>query len=157
MSDLRLKTPLDLQADADDPNVLDVGWMRIVISPYTKFFWEGCQRRELRLPHCLSCNNVWFYPTPRCVNCLEPARSWLVSPGRGKLYSFTTVHRPIEKSLAAKAPYVVAIVELDEGVRMMGNMPGCKEEDLQVNMRIKLEFVTSSTGVILPAFLPDDA
>jgi len=155
MSNLRMKTPLDIEA-SDDPSLIDIGWMRIQTSPYSMFFWEGCRKHELRLPKCQACGNIWFYPTPRCTRCLEPAGHWIVSSGRGTLYSFTAVHFPLHADLADRTPYVVGVVGLAEGVRMMANIVGAEESALRLDMPVKVGFEALSTGAVLPHFTPAD-
>lgn len=151
---LRMRTPLDIEASPDDPDIIDIGWMRIATSPYARFFWEGCKKRELRLPKCHACGNLWFYPTPRCTKCLQPAETWIVSNGRGTLYSYTTVHRALHKSLEQALPYVIAVVTLAEGVRMMANVHGAREEELQLDMPLQVDFRELETGAVLPFFKP---
>jgi uncharacterized OB-fold protein len=153
MSNLRMKTPLDIEADPDDPNIIDIGWMRIVTSEYARFFWEGCKVRELRIPKCKACGNLWFYPTPRCTKCLQPAGDWIVSSGKATLYSFTTVHRPLHKDISSE-PYLVAVVTLEEGVRMMANVEGATEADLKLDMPLQVDYKTMKTGAVLPFFKP---
>lgn len=155
MSNLRMKTPLDIEA-SDDPSLIDIGWMRIPTSPYSTFFWEGCRKHELRLPKCRACGNLWFYPTPRCTRCLEPAGDWIVSSGRGTLYSYSAVHHPLHASLANLVPYIVGVVALEEGIRMMSNIVGAEEKQLRLNMPVQVVFQTLSTGAVMPHFTPAD-
>ena len=150
MSIMRMKTPLDVAA-SDHPDIIDLGWMRLITTSYSRLFWEGCQNHELRIPKCRHCGHVWFYPTPRCVECLEPAGDWIVSSGDATLYSYTAVHRPLHQDLAGDVPYIVAVVELSEGVRMMTNIVGAKEDELEVGMPLKVEFVPKGDAV-LPLF-----
>lgn len=154
MSNLRMKTPLDIEASPDNPDVIDIGWMRIATSPYSRFFWEGCRKHELRLPKCTSCGNIWFYPTPRCTACLSPAGHWIVASGKATLYSWTSVERPLIPELAGRVPYIVAVVALEEGVRMMANLHGVREDDLAVDMPLTVGFEELPTGAVLPFFAP---
>ena len=153
MSTLRMKTPLDVEA-SDDPNLIDIGWMRITTSDYSRFFWEGCRDGELRIPHCRACGNTWFYPTPRCTKCLKPAGEWIVASGDASLYSFTTVTRPLHKALADSVPYIVAVVELREGIRMMTNLRNVTEETAKIGMSLTVTFETLASGWALPCFEP---
>lgn len=153
MSTLRMKTPLDVEA-SDDPSIIDIGWMRITTSEYSRFFWEGCREGELRIPKCEACGNTWFYPTPRCTACLAPAGSWVVASGRGSLYSFTTVSRPLHQSLAAAVPYIVAVVELEEGIRMMANLKEATEDTAKIGMPLVARYQDLPSGWALPYFVP---
>lgn len=154
MSNLRMKTPLDIEADPNDPDIIDIGWMRIVTSAYARFFWEGCRVRELRIPKCQACGNLWFYPTPRCTKCLAPAGHWIVASGEATLYSYTTLHRPLHKDLEPELPYIVGVVQLSEGVRMMTNIVGAPEAQLQTDMPVRVDYRELKTGAVLPVFRP---
>ena len=154
MSTLRMKTPLDIEASPGDPDIIDIGWMRIVTSSYARFFWEGCKQHELRIPKCKACGNLWFYPTPRCTKCLQPAGDWIVASGAASLYSYTSLHRPLHKDLESSVPYVVAVVSLAEGVRMMANIEGAPEAELQLDMPLQVDFKELKTGAVLPFFKP---
>lgn len=152
MSNLRMKTPLDVEADPTDPDIIDIGWMRIVTSPHARFFWEGCKKHELRIPKCNACGNVWFYPTPRCTKCLAPAGDWIVSSGDATLYSWTAVYRPVVEAVSKTLPYLVVVVEMAEGVRMMANLEGAKEEELRDGMPLRVGFKELPSGAVMPYF-----
>lgn len=152
MNHMRMKTPLDVEADPNDPDIIDIGWMRIITSDYARFFWEGCKAHELRIPKCAACGNVWFYPTPRCTRCLAPAGEWIVASGEATLYSWTSVYRPLVAGVRDTLPYLVAVVELPEGVRMMANIEGATEEELRDGMPLSVGFKQLATGAVLPYF-----
>lgn len=98
-------------------------------------FWAGCAAGELRYQHCPVCARVQFYPRPFCAACgAEP--QWAVSRGRGTLYSITTVARAPTPDFAPLAPYNIALVDLDEGFRMMAHAkPG-----LAIGARVRIVF-----------------
>ncbi len=84
-------------------------------------FWDAAKRHELMLQRCRVCNRFIYYPRDRCPNCLSDRLEWQKVSGRGTLYSYTIVRRAATRSFADK-PYVLAIVELDEGPRMTTNL-----------------------------------
>ena len=90
-------------------------------TPSSRPFWEAARNHELKLQKCGACNQFIYYPRDRCPHCFSDQLSWQQVSGRGKLYSYTTVYRASTRSFA-DAPYVLAIVELDEGPRMTTNM-----------------------------------
>lgn len=97
--------------------------------PLTAPFWEAAERHELIIQKCAACERHQFYPRPFCLSCQGEHMTWVRSSGTGKVYSVTTVHLPVSNE--AEPPYQVAIVELDEGPRMLTNIAGspCSVDD----------------------------
>lgn len=124
---------------------------RPVPTPDTAPFWAAVQRRELLQQRCTSCGSHQFYPRSLCHGCWSDALEWVPSPGCGRIYSFTVVSRP--PSSAFQAPYVVAVAELDEGVRMMANVVGCEQSAVRIDMPVQIVFVPHEDGLV-PAFAP---
>jgi uncharacterized OB-fold protein len=89
-------------------------------------FWEAARRHELMLQRCEACNQFIYYPRPRCPHCFSDRLQWRRAGGRGKVYSYTVVRRASSR-LFADWPYVLAIVELEEGPRMTTNIVGPPE------------------------------
>lgn len=114
--------------------------------------WEGCRQGVLRVQHCRACGAYVFIPQPLCSTCQSDALEWVDSSGNGQVYSYTVVHRPPRP--AFETPYVVAIVELDEGWHMLTNLVGCAPEDVSVGMRVQVEFRPMSDEITLPYFKP---
>lgn len=83
-------------------------------------FWEGCRAGELRLQHCAACDRFQFYPRIVCTDCGGSRLAWRAVSGRGRIASFTVVRRGL--SPAYPAPYVVALIDLEEGPRLMSNI-----------------------------------
>ncbi len=103
-------------------------------TPTSQPFWEAARRHELMLQRCGSCGNFVYYPRDRCPQCFSDNLRWERCSGRGKVYSYTVVRRASSRSFA-DAPYVLAIVELDEGVRMTTNI-AAPPENVQVGMPV---------------------
>ena len=86
-----------------------------------RHFWEGCAEGELRYQRCQGCGRLQFYPRPFCAVCGERSLSWLVSAGFGTVYSRAEIIRSPFAAFDSLAPYTMALIDLDEGVRMMGH------------------------------------
>jgi uncharacterized OB-fold protein len=82
-------------------------------------YWEALRRRTLLLPYCADCDRAFFYPRSICPRCHGADVTWRLSAGRGVIYAVTVVHRPPNKKLAAEAPYPVALVDLQDGCRIL--------------------------------------
>jgi len=121
-------------------------------TPLSAPHWEGCRRGELRAQRCRACGTWVFIPQPACRACLSEDLEWAVSSGRGTVYSFSVVHRPPQP--AFEAPYVVAIVELDEGWSMLTNLVDCAPDAVAIDMPVEVVFRPMSEEITLPCFRP---
>lgn len=126
-----------------------------VITPETRHFWEGAQAGELRLQRCNACAHVYFPPRPFCPKCAAHEVSVFRASGRGRLYSYVIHHRPTP---GFTPPYAIAIVELDEGPRMMSNIVETAQtpEALQLDMPLEVVFERMNDSISLPMFRPLD-
>ena len=122
-------------------------------TPETQHFWEGTKQRELRLQRCGQCEHVYFPPRPFCPACSSRSVEVFKASGRGRLLSYVINQRPHP---AWTAPYSIAIVELEEGPRMMSNIVGCEQtpEALQLDMPLTVTFEDVSNEIALPLFEP---
>jgi uncharacterized OB-fold protein len=122
-------------------------------TPETAHFWEGTQSGELRLQRCDECSHVYFPPRPFCPECSSRSVSVFAASGRGRLHSYVINHR---SHPAFDAPYCIAIVELEEGPRMMSNVVGCPQtpEALILDMPLNVLFDEQSEEITLPLFEP---
>jgi uncharacterized OB-fold protein len=95
----------------------------VVALPETAAFWQHAERDQLAAPYCLRCAAFFFYPRAACPRCWSTDLEWRVLSGRGKVASYTLVERTPPGS-PIEAPFFVVLVDLDEGIRMMGNLIG---------------------------------
>lgn len=89
----------------------------------SRMYWEGIARGELRIQRCDACSHPVFYPRSICPHCFSDQLSWIAASGKGTIYAYTVVHQAFG-AFAGDVPFVVAIVELEEGVRMMTRISG---------------------------------
>lgn len=127
-------------------------------TPETKDFWEGCKRGELRLQRCTACGHVFFPPRGHCPKCAARSVESFTASGRARLYSYIINHRPAP-GFEQDAPYAIAVVQLEEGPRMMTNIVGCPQtpEALQLDMPLEVTFEPITDEISLPKFRPVDA
>jgi uncharacterized OB-fold protein len=123
-------------------------------TPESQPFWDACRRHELVVQRCDSCGRHWFPPSNRCQHCWSPEFTWQPVSGRGRLYSFTVFRRAYAAELADQLPYVVGVVELDEGPRVITNVVGCEPADVRVDMPVEVVFDDITDEVTLHAFRP---
>jgi uncharacterized protein len=89
--------------------------------PLAVEFWNACERSELRYQTCDTCKQPQFYPRPFCAKCGSEKLTWATSKGAGTIYALTTVERAPSESFRALQPYSIALVDLDEGFRIMAH------------------------------------
>jgi uncharacterized OB-fold protein len=104
----------------------------------------------LRVQRCADCGTCVFIPQPICTECQSERLEWTESSGRGTVYSYTIVHRPPRPEF--DVPYVVAIVELEEGWFMLTNVVGCEPGEVSVGMAVRVEFEERAGGISVPVF-----
>src|SRR5207302_7168705 len=89
-----------------------------VVDDLTRPYWEAAGEGRLLLQRCADCGAHQFYPRPFCLACGGRRLEWVESSGRGRLYSFSVVHRTADPAFAQDVPYVFGVVELEEGPRI---------------------------------------
>ena len=123
-------------------------------APESVPYWEAAKRHKLAIPHCKSCGHYWFPPSQRCTSCLSADMEWAEVSGRGKVYSFVTFHRVFHPAFEEEVPYVVALVELEEGPRMLTNVIGIPPEEVRCEMKVKVTFDDVTPEATVPKFVP---
>jgi uncharacterized OB-fold protein len=114
--------------------------------------WDGCREGVLRVQRCTTCRVLVFIPRAGCPHCLTETLEWIESSGRGTVYSYSVVHRPQRPEF--EVPYVVAIVELEEGWQMLTNLVDCAPEIVRVGMPVAVAFRKMDDEITLPFFAP---
>ena len=124
-------------------------------TPETRPFWEAARRHELQLRRCRACGRHHFYPRAACPHCLSADLEWRRASGRGTLHTFTVVHRG-QRDFPLPAPYVIAIVELAEGPRLMSNLVGIEPDPAKIRIGLPVEVVFDdvTSEIALPRFRP---
>jgi len=125
------------------------------ITPETRPFWDGCASGELRYQVCGRCGTVQRLPRTRCASCHGDALEWRRSAGRGRILSHTTVYRAPTPAFRNDVPYVIALVDLDEGFRLMVNVAGGEQPGLAIGAPVDIGF-RRVDGCVLPEALLAD-
>ena len=116
-------------------------------------FWEGTRQGELRIQRCRACGRCVFYPRAVCPNCMSDDLEWFRASGKGVVYSYTVVHRAPEE-FRDEVPYVVALVDLKEGVRMMTRLIDVDPAEVRIGMGVEVVFRAVTEDIVLPYFRP---
>jgi uncharacterized OB-fold protein len=143
-------TPATTPAPAATPT--DV--LRPVISRDTEFFWQGTARHELRIQRCGDCGVLRHPPGPMCPACGAARPGYDIAAGTGEVYSYVVHHHPPVPG--RQLPVVIALVQLTEGVRMVGELLGVSPERVRIGLPVRVDFVDVDGELTLPAWREDE-
>jgi uncharacterized OB-fold protein len=117
----------------------------------SKPFWDGVKQHKLLIQRCEACQKFIFYPRSLCPHCFSEQLAWVQAAGHGTVYSYTVVHQAYGP-FAGQVPFVVAIIELQEGVRLMSRITDAPPEAVRVGAAVQVTFVQMAEDVTLPYF-----
>ncbi|WP_440101758.1 bifunctional MaoC family dehydratase N-terminal/OB-fold nucleic acid binding domain-containing protein [Streptosporangium sp. H16] len=129
--------------------------LRPAVNADTAFFWEGVAAGELRIQKCADCGELRHPPGPVCPSCRSAARTFVTASGEGEVYSYVVHHNPPVPG--HRTPFVVAVVELPEGVRIVGNVVDCDASRVGIGMPVRLTYRRMDDELILPMWVPLEA
>jgi hypothetical protein len=115
-------------------------------------YWEGLRNHRLLMQKCSGCKNFWFPPSLLCPHCGSAHNEWCELSGRGRVFTYVVVHRVYHPGFAGDVPYVVAVIELDEGPRMVSNVVGVTPDQVACDMRVEIVFEDIPQNMTLPKF-----
>lgn len=125
------------------------------VSELTRPYWVAARSDELVVQYCDACDYRLFPPRAHCPACGSAELSWRAVSGKGMVYSYTVAHRPPHPVFAGQCPLAVAIVELEEGPRMISNIVGCDPDRIEIGMAVRVAFeAIDDSDVVLPVFAP---
>ena len=124
------------------------------ITPDAKPLWDALREHRLALPYCAACGKPHLPPGPVCPFCFADEIQWRQASGRGRISTWTVVHKAWFPAFAAEVPYNVVQVALDEGPRLTANVVGVRNEDLEVGLPVAIVFDDVTPGITLPRFRP---
>ena len=115
-------------------------------------FWHGLNEEVVRLQQCDDCGTWIFYPRNHCPNCMSTALTWRDTSGEATLYSFTIARQPTAPHFVDEVPQILAIVELEEGIRMTSTLTQVDTDKIHIGMRLKPLFDHVTDTVTLLRF-----
>jgi len=118
----------------------------------SQLYWDGLREGRFMLQHCTQCGKVRHYPRPVCPYCFSMESEFREAPTGGTIHSWTVCHHPFNFFFKASVPYIVALVDMDAGVRVNAPLHGVAEADLEIGKRVKLGFEPVTNDVTLPFF-----
>jgi uncharacterized OB-fold protein len=126
------------------------------ITPEAQPYWDGLKENKLMLPKCDDCGKPFFYPRVLCPNCHSRNISWMQASGRGKLYSFQIAHRSLNRAFKVELPCVMAMIELEEGPRVLSNLINIEPDPsvVKCDMPVEVVFEKQNDDITLALFQP---
>lgn len=129
------------------------------ITPEARPYWDGAREGRLMIPRCQACGRAFWYPRVLCPFCASRDVAWVRASGRGRLHSFAIAHQVLNKAFRVKPPVVLAMVELEEGPRLLTNLVGVAPDPaaIRCDMPVEVVFERLTDQVSLPLFRPSTA
>ena len=137
----------------------EVSWHLPEPDPETAPYWEAAREGRLTYKECRSCGQAFFYPRARCPRCWSTDTEWRDASGDGTVHTFTVVHQNDLPPFKDRVPYVVALIDLEEGVRMTSNVEGCPPEEVKCGMPVRVAFreeAANGETFSIPVFHPSE-
>jgi uncharacterized OB-fold protein len=122
------------------------------ITDENREFWDGARRGKIRMQKCGGCGHIRYPISHVCPKCLSYDFEWNDLSGRGKVFSYVVFHQLYNKAFEKDLPYNVALVQLDEGPRMYGNIVGVPNDDVKVGDKVEAVFDQVTPEVTIPRF-----
>lgn len=117
-------------------------------------YWEAANDERLMVQYCEQCDRHLFPPRVACPYCLTDDPVWAECTGEGTVYTYSVVHEPSIDWFGERAPYPIALIELEEGIFLFANVLDCPPEDVSIGMPVRVTFERVSDEVVLPQFEP---
>jgi len=118
-------------------------------------YWDGMREGRFMLQHCASCGKVRHYPRPVCPHCFSMESEFKEAPLGGTIHAWTVCHHPFNFFFKAEAPYIVALVDMDGGVRVNAPLRGVDAANLEIGRRVLMQFEPVNKDVTLPFFVTE--
>ncbi|MBW2942718.1 Zn-ribbon domain-containing OB-fold protein [Zhongshania aquimaris] len=116
-------------------------------------FWNACEDELFLIHQCQRCKRG-YWPASRCVDHGNEAMEWVAASGKATLHTYTIIHRTHLASMKDKVPFVVGVVELDEGPFFHTNIVDCSHSMLELGMPLQVKMARHENGLMLPMFMP---
>jgi uncharacterized OB-fold protein len=115
-------------------------------------YWRAALEGRLEIQHCPACARHQFYPRRFCTQCLSDQIEWVRASGRGRIYTYTVCHVAAHPAFESRVPYAIAMVQLDEGVRLLAGIVDLDLAQLAVGAPVQVCFEHISDDIALPMF-----
>lgn len=128
-----------------------------VVTPENERYWHSARAHALELPYCLGCEQSFYPPQHRCPRCLSDRIDWQPVGGRARVYSWIVMHQVYDPSFRDRAPYLVAVVKLDEGPQLVTNLVRCPPDAVRLGLAVRAVYEDVTDDIALVYFTPEGA
>jgi len=125
-------------------------------TPLSKSYWDALTQGRLTFQRCRKCQHAWLPARAECPECLAAEWDWQTASGKGRVISWVIYHHAYHEAFRDRLPYNVALVELDEGPRLITNIVACPVEAVKLGMKVSVAFEQQSPEIWLPKFRPSE-
>jgi uncharacterized OB-fold protein len=125
-----------------------------VVEDESRAFWDGLRDGRLLIKHCTACGAFHYYPRPFCPTCWSDDVEWYEASGRATVYTYSTVYVNDLPPFGPQVPYVAAVVELEEGPRMMTRLVDCTKDDITLGMPVEVTYTDLDDELKIAVFRP---
>jgi uncharacterized protein len=125
-----------------------------LIEDESRPFWDGLRDGQLLIKHCTACDAFHYYPRPFCPSCWSDDVEWHEASGRATVYTYSTVYVNDLPPFGPQVPYVAAVVELEEGPRMMTRLVDCTKDDITLGMPVEVTYTDLDDELKIAVFRP---
>jgi uncharacterized OB-fold protein len=115
-------------------------------------YWAAAAVGVLLVPTCMQCGRPFWHARPRCPRCGSDQVNWIESAGKGAIHTFTVVRQTADPFFRTQLPYAIAMIDLDEGVRVMSNVVQTPLDALRIGMRVEVQFEIVAAAIGIPLF-----
>jgi hypothetical protein len=117
-------------------------------------FWKAAAEGRLALPRCKRCAKAFWYPRWACPRCDSEDIEWMTASGAGRVHTFTVVRQSADPFFKTRVPYIVAVIELEEGPLLVSGLVDCAPEAARIGMPVQVAFEPGEKGIAIPVFRP---
>lgn len=117
-------------------------------------YWQSLREHQAKLQKCSKCGRFRFPPSASCYYCGTLGGEWTAISGRGNIYTWTVIHHPIDPRLANEVPFIIVLVESEEGPRIAGRLLSCEREQIKIGMPVKARYDDLDNELTLLNFEP---
>ncbi len=117
-----------------------------------KEFYDHCKNQALHFQRCDECETFRHVPREMCAKCGSWNWSWVPSSGRGRIFTWTVVERPMHAAFVDACPYAPVVIEMEEGVRLLSEVSDVAPGDLEIDMQVAIHYDDVTDEVTLPKF-----
>lgn len=120
-------------------------------TPLSQPWWDACREMQLLLQRCTECGHHQFYPRTLCTACSHEVE-WIPASGQGTVLSYTVIRHPVSPAYKADVPYIIALIELEEGPVMMSTVDDCDPGNVRIGMPVAVDFQQWTDEITMPFF-----